>query len=128
MEPPAGHYPNFGKNNQFYGLCIAFLREITKKTAKSYNIVANTQAHRTPHLDDAKFFLVYDDSKNRCDYFSSSMAACAAAKRQSFNQRFYLFPHFRENRGSVRIVTTQPMYLTAPLVIIVWLWLDERVE
>ncbi len=49
-------------------------------------------------------------------------------ERQTFYQRFYLLPYFRENRCVVCVITAQTVYLTTPVIIIVWLRLDERVE
>ena len=47
---------------------------------------------------------------------------------QTFYQRFYLRPYIREYGGIVCIFVTKTMHLRTPIVIIVRLWLDERVE
>jgi hypothetical protein len=44
---------------------------------------------------------------------------------KSFNQWFNLPPYLGEYGGFLSILTAQAMYLTAPVVIIVGLWLDE---
>ena len=49
-------------------------------------------------------------------------------ERQPFYQWFYLRPHLREYRGIIRILTAKAMHLTAPVIIIVRLRLDERVK
>jgi len=49
-------------------------------------------------------------------------------KGKSLNQRLYLRPYLWKNRSIVSIFMTEAMNLTAPVVIIVWLRLNERVE
>ena len=46
-------------------------------------------------------------------------------KRQSLNQRLYLCPHFRKDRSIVSVFMTEAMNLTAPIVIVVGLGLDD---
>ena len=47
---------------------------------------------------------------------------------QSLNQRLYLFPDFGKYWGISCIIAAQAMYLTAPIIIVFWFWLDERVK
>ena len=47
---------------------------------------------------------------------------------QSFNHWFYLSPYVWEYRCIFSIVAAKPMYLTAPVVVVIRLWLDKRVE
>jgi hypothetical protein len=47
---------------------------------------------------------------------------------QSLNQGFYLCPYLGKDRGFLCVFATEPMNLAAPVVIIVWLRLDERIE
>ena len=49
-------------------------------------------------------------------------------QREAFDQRLNLCPHIGENWGIVGVSTAQAMHLSAPVVIIVGLGLDERVE
>ena len=49
-------------------------------------------------------------------------------KGQTFNQWFYLCPDLWEHWCLLRVFATKPMNLAAPVVIIIWLGLDERVE
>ena len=47
---------------------------------------------------------------------------------ETFNHRLNLCPHFWEHWGILSILTAEAMYLAAPVVVIVRLWLDERIE
>ena len=47
---------------------------------------------------------------------------------QALNQRFYLCPDLWEYWRIISILTAKAMNLTAPVVIIVGLWLNEGVE
>ena len=47
---------------------------------------------------------------------------------QTFDEWFYLFPHFGEDWSIFCVLTSQTMYLTAPIIIIVGLRLDQRIE
>ena len=49
-------------------------------------------------------------------------------KGQTFYQRLYLSPYFWKNWCIVSIFMTKTMHLATPVVIIVRLWLDKRVE
>lgn len=49
-------------------------------------------------------------------------------KGKAFNKRFYLRPYLWEYGGIVGIVTAQSMHLAAPVIIIVRLWLNKRIE
>ena len=48
-------------------------------------------------------------------------------ERQTLYQWFYLCPHLGEYAGVLGVLTAETMNLTAPVVIVVWLWLDEGV-
>ena len=43
-------------------------------------------------------------------------------------QRFYLFPHHRENGGLFRVLASEAMHLGTPIIIIVGLWLDQGLK
>ena len=47
---------------------------------------------------------------------------------QALDERFYLRPHLRENRCVVGVGTAESVHLRAPVVVVVRLGLDERVE
>ena len=49
-------------------------------------------------------------------------------QRQSLNKRLYLPPHFGEYGCILCIFSTKAMHLTTPVVIILRLWLDKRIE
>ena len=49
-------------------------------------------------------------------------------KRKPRYLRLYLLPHFGENRRIVRVYSAKTMHLTAPVVVILRLRFDERVE
>ena len=49
-------------------------------------------------------------------------------KRKPRYLRLNLLPYFGEDRRTVCIRSAKTMHLTAPVVVILWLWLDERVE
>jgi len=49
-------------------------------------------------------------------------------KGQTFNQWFYLCPDLWEHWRFLCVFATKPMNLAAPVVVIVWLGLDKRVE
>ena len=49
-------------------------------------------------------------------------------KRKPLNQWFNLFPDLWEHWGLLCVLSSQAMYLSTPVIIIVGLWLDQRVE
>ncbi len=49
-------------------------------------------------------------------------------KRETGYLGFYLLPHIGEDGRIFGVGCTQAMYLTAPVVVILRFWLDERVE
>ena len=49
-------------------------------------------------------------------------------KRKPRYLRLYLLPHFGEDRRIVCVCSAKAMHLTTPVIVILWLWLDERVE
>ena len=49
-------------------------------------------------------------------------------KRKPRYLRLYLLPHFGKNRRIVRVCSAKTMHLTAPVVVILRLRFDERVE
>ena len=49
-------------------------------------------------------------------------------KWQSLNQWLNLFPNYRKYRSLFCVTTRQSMYLRTPIIIIVGLWLNQRVE
>ena len=54
--------------------------------------------------------------------------ACCERQGQALYQWFYLRPDFWEYWGFLGVFATEPVNLATPVVIIVRLWLDERVE
>ena len=44
------------------------------------------------------------------------------------NLGLYLLPYLGKDGSILGIISTQAVHLTAPVVVIIWLWLDERVE
>jgi hypothetical protein len=49
-------------------------------------------------------------------------------KGQSLNKWLYLFPYFWEYGGFFCVLTSKTMYLATPIIIVVGLWLNQRVE
>ena len=47
---------------------------------------------------------------------------------QTFDKWFYLCPHLGKYGGFLSIFTAETMHLAAPIVIVVGLWLYERIE
>ncbi len=43
-------------------------------------------------------------------------------------QWFYLFPYFWEHWSLFSILTSEAMHLSTPIIIVIWLWLDQRIE
>ena len=49
-------------------------------------------------------------------------------KGKSLNQRFDLLPNFRKHRCLLCVSASESMHLRTPIIIIVGLWLNQRVE
>ncbi len=49
-------------------------------------------------------------------------------KRQSFYERLNLSPNLRKHRSTVSILICEPMHLTAPIIIIIRLRLNQRIK
>ena len=59
---------------------------------------------------------------------NSRRMPCCERQGEDGNIGFYLCPYFREYGGISGIVGAQSVYLTAPIVVVFWLGLDEGVE
>lgn len=49
-------------------------------------------------------------------------------QRQALDERRYLLPHVRENRSVFGILLPQSVHAGVPIIIVVRLWLNQRIE